>query len=281
MDILFQRPVSFTEAMVQLADRELLPTSMSAADLRQLGRDVRAQSIFSARTTHLGYLEKQKDVIDKMLKGEINIATGRAELQDELDRIGYTPEGGFPGDAPGTAPAAPRGSLQDLSSDRRLKLILETQTSRANNYALREQGMDDLARFQFPAWELVRIAHRDVPRDQMPGGLGWPQRFTMAGGQLRGGGRMVALKDDQVWSELGSSALFEDGLDSDVPPYAYNSGMGWREVSREECRELGLITGDEMPESTDARFFDETKVNADQFSEEELKALLDDLRPAA
>lgn len=272
MKLLFERPVPLTDALVRLGQKELLPTGMSSAELRQLSRDVRASSLFSARTTHAGYLEEIQKVADEMLAGKIDIATGRARLQDKLEELQYDPSRGFPDDT--EVPPAEAGSLRDLSSDKRLKLVLETQTRHAANFALHLQGMEPEARFEFPAWELVRIYSREKERED------WPERFVRAGGSLVDG-RMVALKDDEVWSELGDSDLFPDGLDSDVPPYAFSSGMGWREVSREECIELGLITGDEAPDETDARFFDETQLNADQFTREELEQLLADLRPAA
>jgi hypothetical protein len=94
---------------------------------------------------------------------------------------------------------------------------------------------------QFPAWELVRVLDVAVPRD-------WPSRWAIAGGQQSAvsgqQGRMVALKGDPVWGELGSAENFQDALNVDHPPFAFNSGMGWREVSTEEAAALG-ITGPE------------------------------------
>lgn len=290
LSILFDRPAPLTQAMSRLADLQLLPTGSSAADIQQWSRDIRANALFSARTTHLGYLKSIEETTRKMLSGEINIATARAELQDELEAIGYTPEAGFPNDSrsrreeaqteqslvtsPPTVPPADAGSLRDLSSDKRLKLVLETQTQKAENFARREAGMDDQALFQFPAWELVRTEDRDVPRDEMPSGLAWPVRFGMAGGRLVDG-RMVALKDDAVWSELGSSTLFADGIDGDTPPYAFNSGMGWRDVGRDEAVELGLIGEDELPRKVPGRFFDAGGLDLTGYSNTELDALLE------
>jgi hypothetical protein len=44
-----------------------------------------------------------------------------------------------------------------------------------------------------------------------------------------------------VWGELGASGNFDDALDVDYPPFAFNSGMRWREVSRGECNALGIV----------------------------------------
>jgi hypothetical protein len=53
---------------------------------------------------------------------------------------------------------------------------------------------------------------------------------------------MISFKGDPVWGELGASENFDDALDVDSPPFAFNSGMRWLEVSRAECRRL-KITG--------------------------------------
>jgi hypothetical protein len=265
LKLFFERPVGITDALLALAKKALLPTTMDTQGLRTLSRDVRAASLFSARTAHLGYLETIKAKVDDMLSGKINIATGRAELQDALDAIEYQPD--KPGD------------ITDLSSDARLRLILETQTSHASNWAMRKQGMDEASRFQFPAWELVRISHRVLPRNEDPKGTSWFERWQSVGGQLQDG-RMIALKDSPIWSNLGDSGLFQDGIDSEVPPYAFNSGMGWREVSREEAKSVGLIKGDEMPAGTDVRFFDESEFGTKNISTEDLSSILEGLRAA-
>ena len=60
---------------------------------------------------------------------------------------------------------------------------------------------------------------------------------------------MVALKGDPLWGELGSYDNFADALGVDHPPFAFNSGMGWREISREEARAMGITGPDgETPE---------------------------------
>lgn len=264
MKLIFERPVPVTQALLRLAEKELLPTTLDTRGLRLLSRDIRAKSLFSARTSHLGYLENIKKTVEEMLAGKINIATGRAALQDELDAIGYVPD---------------QQGITDLSSDARLRLILETQTSQASNWAMREQGLDQDSLYQFPAWELVRISFRQLPRNQDPQSVSWFERWQQVGGTLYSG-RMVALKDDAIWSSLGNTGLFDDGIDSDVPPYAFNSGMGWREVGRDEAIELGIIRGDEIPAVKQSRFFDERQYGTQDFSTEELKDILQDLRAA-
>jgi|GEM_PF-3377016 len=61
-------------------------------------------------------------------------------------------------------------------------------------------------------------------------------------------GRMIARKDSPIWSELGSSANFDDALDVEYPPFAFNSGMWVRDIDRDEALALGLIEADTVIE---------------------------------
>lgn len=266
MPPLLNHPVPFVEALEFLFNRAVLPTHLGTRELRQLEADVRRKSFFSARNTLAEALDFQREQVAALLQGEFNEATARAKVQDLYDSIDYRPA---PDD---------EGGLKDLSSDKRIRLVLETNLRQAANFGLLEQGNDPLSRWQYPAFELVRIYDREEPRGEMPGSLGWLERFVRAGGRLFDG-RMIARKDDPVWASLGDSNLFEDGLDSPFPPFAFNSGMGWREVPREEAIELGLITGDEAPSESDARFFDEEMAeDAAQFNPQQFEDLRRSLR---
>lgn len=160
-----------------------------------------------------------------------------------LARLGYDPQRGFAGDeALGVPPAEP-GSLRDLSSEKRLDLILDTQRQLAHGLGMKTRGA---ARVRtYPAWELVRLETRRVPRgSEASDSPGWQQRWMKAGGPqpVTSGTKLklIALKSDEVWSRLGDGALFDDALNTDHPPFAFRSGMGWREVSAEECAKLGI-----------------------------------------
>ena len=85
----------------------------------------------------------------------------------------------------------------------------------------------------------MRTGERKVPRGSPDSkSKSWPERWDMAGGVLVAG-KMIARKDADVWSSLGDSALFDDALDTDHPPFAFNSGMGWREVPHDELAGYG------------------------------------------
>jgi hypothetical protein len=230
-----------TDALVAAQKRGLLPTSLSTEELRELGAGILARNVFAARAVSAVYVAKLKEVVDAMAGGALSEGQVRTALYETLDALGYTPEGGFPdrdaaaGDAAGAVPPALQGTLQDLRSYRRTDLIVRTQRDLTQGAGTQMRGHTPDRLAVFPAWELVRIGSVAVPRD-------WPSRWTIAGGRLLDGRRMVAFKGDPVWGELGAYDNFQDALGVDHPPFAFNSGMGWAEISAAECRALG-VTG--------------------------------------
>lgn len=239
-----------TDAAEVARIRSLLPTSLGSAEIRDaIAADVRARAVFSARVSNATFLSSIKFVIDELADGKTDLATARWYLSETLKEIGYTPEDGFPEDL-GNPPEAVAGSLQDLRSTRRLELIIRTQLALMRGRGQQLRGTAPARLKQFPAWELVRSQEKAAPRlwggvhDGTPpvrGGDVDPRpRWIIAGGVSLPSGRLIALKGDPVWGELGSSGNFDDALDVDYPPFAFNSGMRWQEVSRGECNALGI-----------------------------------------
>lgn len=231
-----------TQAIALLMERGVLPTDLSTVELEAVDAELRRQTFFSARTTSASYLEELQQLVGRYLAGgyENDRPQLRIEARALLARLSYTPERGFPGDAArGIPPAAP-GSLRDLSSEARLNLILETQRQLAGGLGLKIRGARRAD--AFPAWELVRVESRAVPRGSDGESLGWQTRWFRAGlapvRDASGRPRLIAAKDDPGWARLGSRELFPDALDTDHPPFAFRSGMAWREVDAEEWAAL-------------------------------------------
>jgi hypothetical protein len=232
------RPDPAAEELKLATERGVLPTSLGTAGLRaELAAELRVKSVFLAKCSNVRYLSFVKVVIDKMAAGEIGEGQARTFLYDFLKMVDYTPDGGFPDQPAGTAEPALRGTLQDLSSYRRVNLIIRTQYQLYHGRAQQLNGSDPQRLATAPAWELIRVEDRNAPRD-------WPARWVVAGGTLVEGGRMIALKGDPIWGELGSSGNFDDALDVDHPPFAFQSGMGWEEISKWEWDHLGLTGPD-------------------------------------
>jgi hypothetical protein len=253
-------PVPFIEALKQLRARGLLPTSWDTARLRELDAAVRRQSFFSAQTTETGLLAEYKGIIENIVEPGteqradretasnpsgftttgFNPATARAHIKDFLDRIGYQPEKGK------------AGTLLDLSSDKRVDLVVKTnvQLSHGAGRFIQENADPDVVDL-FPALELVRFEDRKEPRD-------WEQRWRIASSTVGDvdaarclglQGRMCALKSSEIWQALGDGAGgYQDTLGNPYPPFAFNSGMWTEEVSRDEAEDLGLLGKGEKAE---------------------------------
>ena len=125
------------------------------------------------------------------------------------------------------------------AKESRIDLILHTQRQMAQSLGqLAAQTPGQIARY--PAWRLVRVGTRRVPRDD------WDRRWTAAGFACGWQGAcnddFVALKDSPIWAELGDGAGgFRDAIGNPFPPFAFGSGLGWKRVSRAEAEELGLL----------------------------------------
>lgn len=234
------------DALLAAQKRGALPTALGTAELRELGGDVLARSVFTARGTNAIFASKLKEVIEQLAAGDIGEGQARTALYEVLDALGYDAEkGGFPGEE--LEPAL-KGTLQDLRSFRRMDLIVRTQLDLMTGAGQQMRGHQALDLASHPAWELYRIENRSAPRD-------WPSRWVIAGGRdpAETGGRMIALKGDPVWGELGAWENFNDALGVDYPPFAFNSGMGWKEIAAAEVQALGITGPDgETPEEWQA-----------------------------
>jgi hypothetical protein len=177
------------------------------------------------------------------------MVTGRWRLMKKLKQLGYDPAEGFPQDM-AAVPPAEAGSLQDLSSEQRIDLMLKTNVALTRNYARVVEGNDDYARYAIPAWELIRLEWRKTPRGTPDSHtVGWLRRFQDAAESVGwegvsreafAEGRMIATKDSPVWPALADGAGgYIDTLGHPFPPFAFGSGMDWRAVPREEWQAFG------------------------------------------
>lgn len=162
-----------------------------------------------------------------------------------------------------TEPAQVRGVLADLTAfvgdtevSDKIKFALDvSQQVASGGGRYLNQNLSTEALDEYPALELKRMFTRDVPRGYKRGPKGviqevpdadWPSRWESAGGELIDG-RMVALKSDDIWQNLGDGdGGYGDALGNPFPPFAFNSGFMTYEISRKDAVELGLMDeGDE------------------------------------
>jgi len=246
--VIFDTPITFEEALRSQLVKDLFPTSLSSVELAKLGPDILERARFSARVTDYRILDEMDRLLNRLIEPTVIVdkATGlrraaqagesvdpslfRTEMKGFLDSIGYEPDAGK------------RGTIQDLSSDRRLNLIADTNTKMAHGYGNWTQGQTSAILDEFPAQELIRSGSRMVPRD-------WPRRWAEAGGEFFNG-RMIARKDSPIWSAISR-------FGTPYPPFDYNSGMDLADIDRDEAVEFGIVSASEQV-PTQSRPFNET-----------------------
>jgi hypothetical protein len=269
----FTHPIPFLDAIRLQAGKQFFPTNLSSEELMRLPAVFREISLFSARTANAQHLQMISDVIDAILEPQqvareripgiptttegMSLAEGRLALQQSLEAISYRPH-----------PALAR-TIQDLSSDQRTRLIIETNVRMAHGYGQWTQGQDEALLTVWPARELYRAEDRKEPRD-------WPARWAEAGGEFYEGasdypqGRMIALADDPIWFAISAFGL-------PYPPFDFNSGMDVRNVTYREAVDLGVMDKDEKAEPQQRPFAETIEAGVTNLGEKLRKQLLRDV----
>lgn len=232
-------PASIIETM------QIRPTTLSSVELRRLRGEFGGLAMRSARVTSATYLQRMRGILAGVASGGASPQAARTRLRSELAALGYTPGAGFPGDAARGVPPAPPESMRDLSSAMRLNLQVDTVQRQAAALRQKAEGASSYAQYAYPGWHFVRAAEREIPRNWLPR---WAAAGRACGWDGASQTEMTALKTSPIWAELGAGAGgYEDTLGTDYPPFAFGSGMEWREADRELCLRLGLIEEDYDP----------------------------------
>lgn len=201
---------------------QLLPVKLTAAQWEAIQADVRERAFFMALVDEATTLQAHRDAVRSIMDGTSSKTDAQFAIDDYLDEIGYQ------------APEGKEGTIQDLRSNARQNLVLETNQAMVAGAAQRAMYKGSVA---FPAQRLVRAGQRKVKRD-------WPTRWRLAYAQVGGMGasaeEMVALNDSPIWTALSR-------FGQPHAPFDYNSGMRTRPVTWEEAERLGLVTREDAP----------------------------------
>lgn len=212
---------------------------------REWDERLKQQSLFSARTTCASYLDAVKKRLMEVAAGTLRPQVAEDRLRETLRDLGYRPDVGFRGDGGEVPPAIP-GSITDLSSSRRIQLILDTNVKQARSLGQIAVSSTPAMMATAPAWRLTRTGARKKPRGN------WKARWRAAGASVGWNGAlrnaMIALKGSPIWQALADGAGgYRDTIGSPYPPFAFGSGMAWVNVSRREwkaaCQAEGVPDG--------------------------------------
>jgi hypothetical protein len=249
-------------AAAKLRAKTPVGSPLNSAEWADVPLALRDRAFFSAELEKMRLLQRMQDRVQGALDllrrpgegrdgGEGAFQT-REKFVSEMRTLAQE-EGLDPRNTPGQESRL--GTIRDITSERRLKLIYDVQTESAQEYARwkAEQDPDVLA--AYPAQEFVRVKAVKKPRQD------WPARWSKAGGKTPQG-RMVALKNDPVWRKLSR-------FGTPYPPFDFGSGMGLRDISRADAEKLGLIKrGDPPPVGAEAGFNDDLRASIDEMKPE-------------
>lgn len=207
----------FSQSFRSFARRENVPAALTSDEWEQVPSEIRERAFFMARVTDAEILQRFRDEVENVLRGEIDEAGAMARLSVWLDETGYKPA---PGD---------EGTLKDLSSLARLTVVLRTNVSMARGHATWARRQTAIR--AFPAQRLIRVEQREEPRD-------WDARWDEAKSELGDPADIhpserVALLNSDVWIEISR-------FRQPYPPFDFGSGMGVEAVGRRDALGLGF-----------------------------------------
>jgi len=228
----------FEDAVDRLVGKTAVASKLRTKDWEGMDLSIRERSFFSAGVDDLRTVQTFQDKLNEALTlGHDNPERAfmdRSKFVSEMRQALGAPEGDS-------------GDITDITSRRRLELIYDFQTQDAAEFGRWKIGQDPELLDAFPAQEFLRIESRHVPRED------WPERWRAAGGRFYDG-RMIALKNDPVWTQLSR-------FGRPWPPFDFGSGMGIEDVDRDEAERIGLIAPGQQPLAKDEDF--NKNLNAD------------------
>lgn len=225
------RPTPFAEAVKKLGRKTIVGSVLNSRQWSDMPAAIRERAFFSATVESANFLSTAKSAITDFLEsarepdpknpGETMLKAGGRERFVTIMRETLSAQG---------MPMAEPGSddVTDQTSAGRLRLIFETQTRMAQDYAYHRAGNDDEAvRRAFPAQRFIREAGTESPR---------PLHADNEGAE-----RMK--HDTEFWLRMNSREI--GGFGVPYGPWGFNSGMGVEDMTRREAIASGLMKADD------------------------------------
>lgn len=238
------RPRTFKEAIEFILGKEEVPTDEWDPSLWEgEERDVAMRAFFSSRVENARFLDRARSFLFDTLANTTEKVTG----PDGVERIALRGggratfvrrmrefmirEGMVSGEEEFFQ--VNQRDVRDIRSERRLRLIYDTNMRQAYGYGQWKQGQTPAILRRFPAQRFVRDREVFVERP----------RHTKHEGDVR-------LKSDEAyWADYQNDPAI-GGFGVPWPPFGFGSGMGVRDVSREEAEKLGLEVKEVRPDTS-------------------------------
>ena len=268
---MIKKPMHFMEALLFLLNKEQLPAEWDSQDWLEHGEDLKRKAFYSARVENARFLDRAQGLLfDYMAETTEEVVgpdgvkrtalrvTGRADfvrlMREFMVKEGMATERElFDTD---------QSDVTDIKSERRLRLVFDTNVRQAYGFGHWNQGMKPAVLRRFPAARLVRDRGVAEPRP----------RHVKNEGEVR-------LKTDTTWwaDYINDPDPKFGGFGVPWGPFGFGSGMGQEDVSREQARELGLDV-DSVGEPVSKKLTDGMKASTGKMDPAIKKKLLDELK---
>ena len=202
----------------KILQKALVASDLDSSQWNGIQAALRDRAFFSSQVAEMKILHAARSMVAEQAAGGKSLSEIRRDLRSVISSTGYNP-----GDE--------RGTIKDLYTKARLDVLIKTNVAQARGYIQHLEATTPGGYAAFPAQELIRTKARKAPRN-------WAKRWEDAGGKIFEG-RMIALKDDPVWTKISA-------FGNPFPPFDFGSGMGVRGIKRSEAVRLGLITAEEV-----------------------------------
>ena len=212
-------------AAEKILKKALVGSSLDSRRWNAIQAGLRDRAFFSATVQSRRILRAARDMVAQHASGGLSASEIRRDLRYVLRSEGVPED-------PERAAA-----VTNLYSKARLDLIVKTNVEQARGFVRHLEANTPGGFSAFPAQELVRVRERRERRD-------WINRWKDHGGHFYDGGRMIALKDDPIWTAISA-------FGNPFPPFDFNSGMGVRGVGKAEAIRLGIITAEGIREKSE------------------------------
>lgn len=225
----------------RILQKALVASGLDTRGWSTVQAGLRDRAFLSSQVTEAKILHAMRQNVAELVGGGKSPSEVRRDLRAYLGSIGYDPDKDLkPGEQ------SRRGTIKDLTTKARLDVMMKTNADQAKGYASHLRATTTGAILAFPAYELVRVERRKLPRDW---GARWAAAAQKVGWEgVARSGAMIALKTSPIWAALSR-------FGNPFPPFDFNSGMGVKDVKKSVCREIGLLGEHEQPEIPDVPDF--------------------------
>lgn len=241
---IFVEPLPFQEALDKLGRKTVITAPLTSAEWSEVPTALRERAFFSSRVENGRFLQRGQDLINDFLAssretlpdGQTALKLGgRARFVEQMREFAIK-EG-----MADLVPPEDRGGLKDITSQKRLELIFNTQVKQADDFGYRKQGMDPDVLDAYPAQRFIRVVDVQEPRS-------WHAQFE----------DKVFLKTSPIWKAINQ--------DFGVPwgPWGWGCGHDVEDVDRDETESLGLLKpGEAVAPPPPEDFNDNLKASTD------------------